>query len=156
MDFLRQYIYAVISGAITCGILMALSEKAKIKPIMKLLCGLFLAFTVIRPITRLDLAEWVAVSLPYSQEAAQISSLGENLSSEALEAIIKESTEAYILDKATALNVSLEAEITVYGNPPVPTAVWLSGEVSPYAKQQLEAILTEDLGIPKENLQWIG
>lgn len=70
--------------------------------------------------------------------------------------IIKVEAEAYILDKAAAMNVSLEVSVTVEGDPPVPAAAQLSGEVSPYAKQQLEKILWEDLGISKEYLEWTG
>lgn len=156
MAALCQYVFSVTAAAIICGIVMSITQKSSIQPILKLVCGMFLAFTVVKPVTQIDLAELMEVSLPYSQDAVQAADLGENSSQEAMAAIIKDETEAYILDKAAALNVSLEVEVTLDGDPPVPTAVRLSGEVSPYAKQQLEQILYEDLGISKENQQWTG
>ncbi len=156
MDLIRQYILSVTAAAMVCGIIVGMTQKNSAHPILKLVCGLFLAFTVIKPITEIDLMELVEVSLPYSQDAVQAASWGEKLSRDATVAIIKEKAEAYILDKAAARNVTLEVEITVDGDPPVPTAVRLSGEVSPYAKQELVQILSEDLGIPKENQQWTG
>ena len=156
MDGLRQYIIAVTAAAILCGMVKSISEKAASGKIIKLICSLFLGFTVLKPITQIDLAQLAEVSLPYADEAVQAAAVGENLSRDALMDIIKTETEAYILDKAAAMNVSLEVSVTVEGDPPVPAAAQLSGEVSPYAKQQLERILWEDLGISKENQEWTG
>ena len=156
MDGLRQYIIAVTVAAILCGMVKSISEKAASGKIIKLICSLFLGFTVLKPITQIDLAQLAEVSLPYADEAVQAAAVGENLSRDALMDIIKTETEAYILDKAAAMNVSLEVSVTVEGDPPVPAAAQLSGEVSPYAKQQLERILWEDLGISKENQEWTG
>ena len=69
--------------------------------------------------------------------------------------IIKAETEAYILDKASQLNVELSVEVTI-DEENIPTAVTLSGEVSPYARRQLQEIIESDLGIAKENQRWTG
>ena len=69
--------------------------------------------------------------------------------------IISEQTEAYILDKAADLHANLHVEVTV-GEDNLPTAVTLSGEASPYARRQIQAIIANDLGISKENQKWIG
>ena len=156
MDGMRQYIISVTAATILCGIIKGMSEKTSCGKIMKLVCGLFLGFTVIKPITQIDLTQLTEVSLPFADEAVHAAALGENLSEKAMADIIKQETETYILDKAAAINVSLEVSVTVEGDPPVPVAAQLSGEVSPYAKQQLERILWEDLGISKENLEWTG
>ena len=37
---------------------------------------------------------------------------------------------------------------------PIPIKVRLSGKASPYAKGQLQQIITEELGIEKENQIW--
>ena len=156
MDGLRHYIIAVTAAAILCGIVKSISEKTASGKIIKLICSLCLGFTVLKPITQIDLSQLAEVSLPYADEAVRAAALGEKLSQDALMNIIKVEAEAYILDKAAAMNVSLEVSVTVEGDPPVPAAAQLSGEVSPYAKQQLEKILWEDLGISKEYLEWTG
>lgn len=156
MGAICQYVVSVTAASLVCGVVVSMSQKNNAQPILKLICGLFLAFTVIKPITQIDLTELSEVSAPYSEEAVMAAALGEKLSRESAADIIKAETEAYILDKAAARKVSLKVEVTVDGDPPVPTAVRITGEVSPYAKQQLETILWEDLGISKENQQWTG
>ena len=64
--------------------------------------------------------------------------------------IIKQRTQAYILDKAQALNTVLEVEVTLSDDDiPVPLKVRLKGKISPYAKGRLQATIAEDLGIEK-------
>lgn len=81
--------------------------------------------------------------------------MGENLARDSMADIIKEETEAYILDKAADLHANLHVEVTV-GEDSLPMAVTLSGEASPYARRQIQAIIANDLGISKENQKWIG
>ena len=80
---------------------------------------------------------------------------GEQQTKTALARLIKQRTCAYILDKAQALNVALEVEVTLSDDDiPVPEAVRLKGKVSPYAKGRLQTIIAEDLGIEKERQTW--
>ena len=91
----------------------------------------------------------------WQEEAADAAQLGINEAKKAQNAIIKQQLEAYILDKATQYHVDLQVEITLSktGNA-VPVAVSLQGAIAPYAKQQLQEMLENDLGISKENQQW--
>lgn len=157
MEDLRQYVISVVCAAIFCGILLSLLQKSSARDILKLLCGLFLAFTVIRPISQIGELDLSDFGLSYSEDAAQAAALGEKYTREAMAEIIIEETEAYILDKAEALNVSLEADVTVsLDDIPVPAAVRLTGEVSPYAKGELQRIIENELGIAKEDQLWTG
>ena len=59
-------------------------------------------------------------------------------------------------DKAKELGLNLNVEVTLSDDDtaaPAEAALW--GETSPGAKSQLQRILSEDLGIPKENQRWI-
>ena len=94
-------------------------------------------------------------SLGYMGDAKDAAAMGENLARDSMADIIKEETEAYILDKAADLHAKLHVEVTV-GEDSLPTAVTLSGEASPYARRQIQAIIANDLGIAKENQKWIG
>jgi hypothetical protein len=59
------------------------------------------------------------------------------------------------LDKAQALNTALEVEVTLSDDEiPIPVKVRLSGKVSPYAKGRLQQIISEELGIERENQIW--
>ena len=81
--------------------------------------------------------------------------MGENLARDSMADIIKEETEAYILDKAADLHANLRVEVAV-GEDNLPAAVTISGEASPYARRQIQAMIANDLGISKENQKWIG
>ena len=60
----------------------------------------------------------------------------ENLARDSMADIIKEETEAYILDKAADLHANLRVEVAV-GEDNLPAAVTISGEASPYARRQI-------------------
>lgn len=157
MEGLRQYVISVVAAALICGILSGLVQKGAAKELVRLIGGLFLAFTVIRPIAGLDFNALADISFPYAQDAEQTAALGENMARQSLADIIKAESEAYILDKAAALNAAITVEVTLSGDdPPIPVSATLCGEVSPYARQQLEGILQSELGIAKENQLWTG
>ena len=94
-------------------------------------------------------------SLRCMDDAEDAAAMGENLARDSMADIIKEETEAYILDKAADLHANLHVEVTV-GEDNLPVAVTISGEASPYARRQIQAIIANDLGIAKENQKWIG
>lgn len=78
---------------------------------------------------------------------------GELESRNAIAASIKAQTEAYILDKAAELGASVQAEVSVNADLRPDGAV-LTGNVSPYVKSRLSALLETQLGIAKEALVW--
>lgn len=157
MDGLRQYVIAVTAAALICGIVSGLVQNGAAKEVIRLLCGLFLAFTAIRPMAGLDLNALLEYSFSFSGDAESTAAMGENMARQTMADIIKAESEAYILDKAAELNASVTVEITVSEDgTPIPMAAVLGGEVSPYAKQQLGRILQADLGIAKENQLWTG
>ena len=121
----------------------------------KLICGLFLAYTVLRPISRVDFSKLPDFSLRCMDDAEDAAAMGENLARDSMADIIKEETEAYILDKAADLHANLRVEVAV-GEDNLPAAVTISGEASPYARRQIQAMIANDLGISKENQKWIG
>ena len=94
-------------------------------------------------------------SLRCMDDAEDAAAMGENLARDSMADIIKEETEAYILDKAADLHANLRVEVTV-GEDNLPAAVTISGEASPYARRQIQAMIANDLGISKENQKWIG
>ena len=157
MESIKIYLLGVVAAAVICGIVTRLmGDKGTQGAMAKLIAGLFLAFTVIRPVANISLDGLSDFTSAYSDAGQQAAAAGESLTKEALAASIKTQTEAYILDKAAALQVDLEVEVTLSDeNIPTPTAVRLSGKVSPYAKARLQSIITEDLGIDKERQTWI-
>lgn len=157
MEGLRQYVVSVTTAAIICGMLTATLNKGAVQSLVKLLCGFFLAFTFLSPIGRLNLKILPEdFGLDY-EEASDAAQEGERFARNSVAQIIKEQTEAYILDKAAELGLSLEAEVFVSGDEiPIPESVRLAGHASELERGRMEIILEKDLGIAKENQIWTG
>lgn len=157
MEAVREYLLSVTAAAVICGMLRSVTgEKGTCAGITKLICGLFLAFTVIRPIAEVEIEDFAMLTADISGEAREAVSMGEDYTRQAISAIIKSETEAYILDKAQAYDAKLQVEVTVSADDtPVPDSVRITGGLSPYARTQLQSIIENELGIPKENQRWI-
>lgn len=156
MDSLKQYIMTVTFAAILCGITTGiLGKKGTTGAATKFLTGLFLVITVIAPVTKIKFQDIQQYTDGISQEAADLTKEGENFATETMARIITERAESYILDKAAAMSVDLQVEVTLSDAiPPMPWAVSLSGSVSPYEKRRLEQCICKDLGISEEEITW--
>ena len=153
-----SYIFSVTVAGILCAIITSiLGDKGTYGTIIKMLAGIFLAVTMISPLGNLRLGNLEQEIQDWRVDGNAVASQGQEMSTGAMIAIIKEETEAYILDKAASLGVTLSVEVMVEdGNVPRLSGVQLSGQVSPYARQQLSTWISNDLGISKENQKWIG
>ena len=157
MEALGKYVLSITTAAMICAVVLSLSRGSSQK-MMKLLCGIFLTFAVLRPITQINLEHWLdqitQTDLPSGQS---IAAFGEESARDSIIQRIREETCAYILDKATQLGASLKVDVEVSKDAPyLPKRVTLWGAVSPYVRQQLEEMLAKDLGISKENQRWTG
>lgn len=158
MDALRQYILSITVAAILCGLVLSIAPKGQFQGILKLVCGVFLALLVMEPITRLDPQQIVSrFTGNWDTEGEAAAAFGEEAARDSMASYIKREAEAYILDKAQSLGFSVEAEVVV-GNEdlPLPNAVTIRGNVPESVRRELEKLIRENLGIAKENLQWIG
>lgn len=156
MEEIRKYLLSVVVAAVCCGIISSLTKKGSSHGILKLLTGIFLTFTLIRPLARLELKDVTSFLPTFSHKAEEAAADGKIFAWEAAASIIKEESEAYILDKAEALNVSITAEVTLdESDIPAPASVRLCGNVSPYIRQRLQSIIAQDLGIPQEDQIWM-
>lgn len=158
MDTLRQYILSVTAAAILCGMVRSICSETGFRTTVNMLCGLILAVTILTPVIRIDLNGLIGeFTASYSQDALAAASVGEDTYQDSLSAIIKQESEAYILDKAAQLDASVDVEIILSEQDiPVPVSAVIRGNISPFSRQQLTQILENDLGIMKENQQWTG
>lgn len=158
MENIREYILSVTCAAVLCAVLGSFFEKkGTVGTLLKLISGLFLAFTVIRPVLKVDLTDLTSILQAYTEDAEAAAAMGEIYAREELSAVIKSEAESYILDKASSLGAELTANVTLSDDDiPLPAAVTLAGDISPYAKTVLSAQIEENLGIPKEDQQWTG
>ena len=156
MDGIREYLISVTAAALLCGILKSLmGEKGNSAALVRLICGIFLALTVIRPLKELNLKDFSLLPTGLLEEARLTSGEGEEYTRQAKEDLIIQQCEAYILDKAQTLEASIQVEIRIsQEGDPVPVGSIITGNLSPYARNQLSKTLEEDLGIPQEDQKW--
>ncbi len=155
MESAGQYVVCVVAAALICGVISCFFENGTGKTLIRMLCGLFLTVTALSPIVKLDLSAVTAYGAQYSDAGANAASVGEKMAQEARLVLIKQQTEAYILDKAAQLNTDVTVEVTV-GEEQAIVEAKFCGHISPYARMCLEEILESDLGITKENQIWTG
>ncbi len=156
MEQIRQYLLTIIAAAIFCAIVNSLfGKKGTVAATIKMLSGLFLAVTLLAPLTRIQISNLTDFFEDLDASASGVVAEGEQMAAASMAAIIKQRTEAYILDKALSLELDLEVEVTLSGaNPPIPESVLLIGNASPYARGVLQRYMKEELGIPEEKQTW--
>ena len=124
--------------------------------VLKMVTGLVMAAVILGPLGKhwdLDLNRRFQ---ELDQQVSAAVAKGEELSQNALRQRIKQETEAYILDKAARLGLTLEVRVDLSDDDlPVPVGVTLRGAVSPAARAELEAMIRQDLGIGKEGQVWV-
>lgn len=155
---MRHYMIAVTAAAIICGIAKSIcNEKTVSGAVLRLLAGIVMTVTVLSPVVRLDLNDLPLLSEDLLAKSKSAAAAGEEMASAEMDAIIKDRTQAYILDKAAEFGASLQVEIWIpKDGSHRPESVILQGSISPYAKSRLESIIEEDIQIAKEKQQWIG
>ena len=153
----HEYLLRIISAAFLCAVVKSFGAKSSVSVTMiKTLCGVFLTITILSPIMHVDLSSFTNYVQSFSYESEDVVYTGSQLYSESLRSSIKQQAEAYILDKAASIKADLSVEVILSNDdPPTPLSVVLDGQVSPYAKSKLTKIISDDLGISKENQTWI-
>lgn len=157
MEHIREYLISVTAAALLCGLIQSMAgEKGSAAGILRLVCGIFLALTVVRPVAQIKLEEFSLLTSDIMQEAENAAAEGEDYAKRALSRHITEQTEEYILDKARSYGAELSVDVTLGdGEEPIPVAVTITGQFSPYAKAQLSAQIESELNIPEEDQKWI-
>ena len=146
MDAIRKYLISLCAAALLCALVRALVPGGR----MKKLCSLLSC------IWGWQLSDF-AQELSKMQVAAEQARTGVEIRNrEALCAIIKSKTEAYIWDKAQELDLSVSIEVMVEadGSYPYPSGVQITGAFTPQQRKTLEAYIEENLAIGKEQQTW--
>lgn len=152
-----QYICGITAGAMLCGIVCGLLRDSPVHSLAKLVCGVMMTVAFLRPLTQHFDWDISNIAIPELNAGKEFASHGEEITQNAMGEIISERIQAYILDIAVSIGAEISVEVEL-GNtsPPIPECVYITGELSPYQKLQLEEIIQEDLNIPRENQIWIG
>ena len=150
----KAWAYSVIACALGCSIVSRIVSDGKGKEVLRMLCGILLAMTILSPFAKVDPEELLKFSQWDLTGADVYIAEGEKMAAQAKMDSIKSSCETYILDKAKALDTDIQADISI-NDTGIPVFAELYGDCDPDVRSQLQRILTTELGIPKENQKWI-
>lgn len=154
---MKEYLLSIIGASLLCSIVYCLlDKKSGHYPIIKLICGLFITVTAIAPLTNISIPDISDFIGDTKYDANQLIQEGQNATYESMASIITEDLESYILDVANEIGADIQTEIVLdEQTPPSLQSVKIIGHVSPYAKQKMQQIIKQELGIPEENQIWI-
>lgn len=156
MNDLRDYLWGIVAAALLCGIACTLGpQNGLLKQVMKLMTGMLIVLAVLHPWVNISLDDLFGWSELITSQGEAFVAQGADLGTQAYLDGITKRVEAYILDEAGRLGAQVEVQVELSdGELPLPVRVAVSGSLSPYAKGQLERLLTQDLGINREEIQW--
>ena len=150
MQALGNYLLRIVAAALLLGAAGQLVRGKRGKQMLRLCGGLCMALVVLAPLPGLaslagsnSLSDALLASEPAAENLAQVR--------EELGKLISQQTEAYILDKARSLGVSLEALGDYYLRP---SAVTIRGAVTPAQQQALAQWLQENLALTGGQVTW--
>ena len=153
MDAIKEYLLSITAAAMICGIASSLAGKnSSVSKLIKLLCGLFLAAAVIKPLVDVRIVNIYDFAESLTTSSVLAVSQGESMAAEEMKRIIKQKTETYILDKANTLGADIAVEVVLEDY--VPVSVTIMGDISPFVKTNLSASITQELDIPPEEQIW--
>ena len=155
MDSVRQYVLTVVCMVIVCGVVQMLCASGTAAAHVKLISGLMVAITIMRPLIQERIFVWDDYFAPISSNGEQMILDGQAAAENALAQLITDKTQTYILNKASDLGADIAVEVFLKDEYPMePMSVTITGTVAPYVKQQLTECIRRELGIAKENQIW--
>ena len=152
-ELVRQWLLGVACTALILAAADSLAPDGSVKKICRLAGGLALLLAAVSPILRLDSGALADALKGYR---AQIRSYEETLEEQNhffYQTVIEESAAAYIVDKAEEMGIFCQAEVTFsYDEDGVPCLweVTARGDWTEGAREALERLLEDDLGVPPQ------
>ncbi len=141
--------------SVICSIVKTIvGEKTGYGKITSLICGIFLAVTLISPLVDLEISDLIVYPSTIRTDAHNIAAQAYNDSRLQLRTIIKDQTEAYILDKAASINADIQVEIQLHDEEAIPVGVVIDGNIAPYNKTVLSRYMEETLGLAEDVQIW--
>ena len=153
-----EYVLSVVAAGILVSICGSFfDEKSSIGTLIRVMGGLFLSIVMLCPFAQWDFDAAAAFTESFHITGEQVAEAGNVMASKEVQAIIKEQLTEYILDKASEYHATVSVDITLSDDSiPIPESVKITGAIPAYAKGQLQQLIEDELGIPKEQQIWIG
>lgn len=157
MHEIHKYLLTIIAAAIVCSIANHLVGDKKISGrITKVISGILIIITVVSPLQDFRIGDLGNYLNDHRRLASDTAQGGVKMAKAAVADIIKEKTEAYILDEADKMDLDISVEVKLSDtDPPTPDQIIIIGTVSPYKKTLLSQYISVNLDIPREKQQWM-
>lgn len=147
---MSAWLMRLVCAAIICAVIRAIAGEGQ--GLRKLICGMYLALTVLSVPMELELPEFDPERI--TREAASAVREGAQQADSDREAIIIEAFQAYIWNEAAGLCPDLEVRVEL-GEDQTPETVILTGTAEPDRRARLTQKLAQELGIREEDVIWI-
>ena len=153
--WLREYLVSVVSASMLSGILIRLTRNSASGEIVRMLCGILITIVLIQPITGKKALLWESALPEFSAQAEDVIAEGTAAADNMRKEFIKQRVQTYILSRAGAMDADIQASVTL-GENFVPCHVRITGRISPINRSKLTQLIASELGIPREQQEWIG
>lgn len=149
MSGLTAYLMRLICAAFVCAFVQSVAGSSQ--GLRRLIAGIFLTLTALSPMGDLELPDFDLDRLRADAQAAVME--GERQAEEMQTDIIMEACEAYIWNKAAGMGLELQIHLELDGQS-LPCSVELTGAASPRERRLLTQMITQDLGMEREDVIW--
>lgn len=155
MEGVKAYLLSILAAAIICGFVNRIVRNRANGAVVRMASGIIMLLTIIQPLLDIDIVDWTGFYFDIEEQISDIQEKGDRERVNAISEIIKEKTAAYILQQAQSFHANISVDVILSDDSmPVPEYVRISGELAPYAKQQLINIIERELGVARENQLW--
>lgn len=114
MELFSQWLVSVIATTMVIAVAETLMPKGSVKEVGKLICGLILLLSIIKPVIELSPDVLEGIALPLQDEISQRTEELENDYNQQIKLIIESELATYILDKAKEAGVLSHAVMPNY------------------------------------------
>lgn len=157
MEAVRQYILSVVCMVMICGVAQVLFSVGSAGTILKIICGLLVTITVLRPVIKDRMFAWDENFSLMSENGEMAVSEGQLAAEKSLAQLITDKTRTYILNKASQMGADIAVEVVLNSEYPFePVHVTIKGTVSPYVRKQLAQCISNELSIAEDDQIWIS
>ena len=152
---MRQWIMVVFAASLLSAMALALCPEGRVKPVVRMVCGVICALAIASPLLRIDADSIAAALAAYSQQAGVITEEGESEEIMLKRTYIEEECAAYICVKAEEAGTELfgasvqarwDDDALIW----VPWSVTLDGAYD----KELSVLIERDLGVPAARQEW--
>ena len=152
-ELVRQWLLGVACTALILAVADGLAPEGSVKRVCRMAGGLALLLAAVSPLLQLDGRRLTDMLEEYQASVRICEDRLEEQNQLFYQTVIERSAAAYIVDKAEDMGISCRAEVTFsYGEDgvPCPWEVTAWGDWTDEAREALERLLEDDLGIPPQ------